>query len=117
MRSQEQPHLCAIWLDEQDCRVLEKMLTLQQRSEIGEFFRDSLLDRIDLEREVELAGKAASVPHGWISRFNSLGIVIPVIHNAWNAWWSLETVGRSVAAIQYLSGLMYFEGDDAIFDM
>lgn len=97
--------------------VLEKMVTQQQRDEIGKFFHDSLMERIDLERGSSFAGKAVTVPHGWISRFNSLGLILPIIPDVWNTWWSLESVGRAVAALQYLSGFMYFEGENPIFDM
>jgi len=97
-------------------KVLEKMATLAQRRQIAEFFCDSLLERLDLERGLHFCGSGVSA-YGWMSRFNSLGIVVPVIPSIWKAWWSLETVGRAVAAIQYFSGFMYFEGENPIFEM
>ena len=33
----------------------------------------------------------------------------------WTAWWSLETVGRAIAAVQYISCLMYPEYEDPVF--
>lgn len=96
-------------------KVLEKMATPAQRQQIAEFFCDSLLERLDLERGLYFSGSGASA-YGWMSRFNSLGIVTPIIPNIWKAWWSLETVGRAVAAVQYLSGLMYFDGENPVFE-
>lgn len=47
---------------------------------------------------------------------NSLGLVMSVIPTVWAEWWKLGTTGRSISAIQYLSGLMYFEGENPVFD-
>jgi hypothetical protein len=33
----------------------------------------------------------------------------------WTAWWSLDTVGRAIAAVQYLSCLMYPENENPVF--
>jgi hypothetical protein len=91
-------------------RVFEKMLTMEQRMRIFEFFRDSFLTRLDQER-----GFVQISAYGWMCRFNSLGGVMPRIDWLWEAWWSLSTPGRAVAAIQYISGLMYFEGQNPLF--
>lgn len=96
--------------------VLEKMLTAKQCSQVGELFVDSMLVRLDSETELRMSGSRASA-HGWISRLNSLGLVMPVIPTVWAEWWKLDTTGRSISAIQYLSGLMYFEGENPVFDM
>lgn len=96
--------------------VLEKMLTPRQRIQIADFLCESLMERLDAERGLTFAGSGASA-FGWMSRLNSLGIVMPIIPRIWEAWWSLDTVGRAVAAIQYLSGFMYFDGENPIFKM
>jgi hypothetical protein len=96
--------------------VLAQMATASQRDEITKFFRDSFLERIDAERGLAFEGKGATA-YGWMARFNSLGIVLPIIPDVWEAWWSLETVGRAIAAIQYLSGFMYFDGENPVFTM
>ena len=94
--------------------VFEKMLTAQQLDEVCEFFRDSFLERLDVERELSpVPSKFPST--AWIDRFNSLGLVIPWIEVIWNSWWSLDTPGRAMAAIQYCSGLMYFDEDNPLF--
>lgn len=96
-------------------KVLEKMTTPDQRKQIGEFFCDSLLERLDDERGLSVRGSAGTA-YEWMFRFNSLGIVMPVIPNVWETWWSFDTVGRAVAALQYLSGLMYFDGENPVFE-
>ena len=96
--------------------VLNKMLTDQQRSEVDLFFRDSFIHRLDAERGLRMVGSGATA-HGWMFRLNSLGIVTDLISEVWDLWWALSTVGRAVSAIQYLSGLMYFDGENPVFDM
>ena len=95
-------------------RIFEKMVTAEQYAEIVEFFRDSFLIRLDKERGFVYEGSKTPA-YGWIQRLNSFGIILPEIDVLWNAWWSLDTPGRAVAAIQYCSGLMYYEGENPLF--
>lgn len=88
-------------------KVFEKMLTPEQRTAVAEFFRDSFLARLDIETHVFPKDADKRPAFAWLRRFNSLGIILPNLDIVWNAWWSLETAGRAIAAIQYLSGLMY----------
>jgi hypothetical protein len=94
--------------------VLETMLTPARREAVYEFFRDSFTSRLDAERGFLDLGSETPV-HIWIGRFNSLGIVMPRIDLLWESWWGLDTPGRAVAALQYCSGLMYFEGENPLF--
>ena len=97
-------------------QVFNKMVTSGQAQDIFEFFKDSFLVRLDQERGfVYQAGRTPA--YGWMARFNSLGLVMPRIDLLWNAWWSFDTPGRAVAAVQYLSGLMYFEGENPLFGL
>lgn len=48
--------------------------------------------------------------NAWIYRFNSLGIVAPVIQQIWEAWWTLGHPGKAVCAVMYASGLVYLKG-------
>lgn len=91
--------------------VFEKMMTPEQREAVFEFFRDSFLIRLDAERGFVYSGSKTPA-YGWMGRFSSLGIILPGIEKLWNTWWSLNTPGRAVAALQYCSGLMYFEWDE-----
>jgi hypothetical protein len=42
-------------------------------------------------------------------------VLRPDLGSLWTAWWSLETVGRAVAAVQYISCLMYPENENPVF--
>jgi hypothetical protein len=97
-------------------KVLSNMLTELQRSEVGKFFRDSFLKRLDVESELRMTGSRASA-HGWMQRFNSLGIVMPIISDVWKSWWQFDSMGRAISAIQYLSGLIYYDVENPVFDM
>ena len=97
-------------------KVFEKMMTAAQREAVYAFFRDSFLERLDLERTfAEVRNNAP--PASWIARFNSLGVVMPRIDIIWNEWWKLETPGRAVAALQYCSCLMYFDEENPLFEI
>lgn len=96
-------------------KVFEKMLSSpQQRAKVFEFMRDCFLERLDHERGFDCEGGKA-MAHGWIYRFNSIGLVLPKINEIWEAWWTLDTSGKAVAALEYCSGLMYLEGSNPLF--
>jgi hypothetical protein len=94
--------------------IFEKMVSPQRQDAIYEFFRDSFLERLDAERGFVYSGSHTPA-FGWMGRFNSVGLVMPKIDLLWKPWWSLDTPGRAVAALQYCSGLMYFEGENPLF--
>jgi hypothetical protein len=95
--------------------VFEKMMTAAQREAVYEFFRDSFRERLEIERGFsEMRNDQPTFC--WIDRFNSLGMIMPRIELIWNDWWTLETPGRAVAALQYCSCLMYFNGENPLFD-
>ena len=94
--------------------ILEKMVTPAQRERILVFFHDGFLDRLDIERG--FATTSVQPPaYSWMWRFNSLGIVAPIIERVWTSWWSLESPGQAVSALMYASGLMYRRGENPIF--
>ncbi|WP_298861837.1 hypothetical protein [uncultured Gimesia sp.] len=95
--------------------VFENMLTPKQLTEVTLFFRDSFLERLDSEREIPQLQKGFP-SLGWLGRFNSLGVIVPNIEPIWNAWWTVKTPGRAITAIQYCSSLMYFEGENPLFE-
>jgi hypothetical protein len=102
-------------------QILEKMLSESERQSLYDFFRDGFLDRIEEERgfvyeqsrdPLISSGKSANA---WIFRFNSLGIVAPVIQRIWDAWWTLDHPGKAVCAVMYASGLVYLKGENPIY--
>lgn len=58
------------------------------------------------------SGKSANA---WIFRFNTLGIVAPVIEQIWEGWWALDHPGKAVCAVMYASGLVYLKGENPIY--
>jgi hypothetical protein len=96
--------------------IFERMVTPERRDAIFEFFRDSFLERLDAERGFTYSGMGTPA-YGWMERFNSVGLIMPRIDLLWEPWWSLETPGRAMAALQYCSGLMYFEGENPLFGL
>lgn len=90
-------------------KVLDRMATPAQRTRICEFFRDSLLMRLDAE--VGFDGLDSSV---WLFRLNSLARVIDRIDMIWTPWWDMGTPGRAIAALHFLSGLIYRENENPI---
>ena len=102
-------------------QILEKMLSESERQSLYDFFRDGFLDRIESERGFAYeqsrdpmisSGKSAN---SWIFRFNSLGIVAPVIPQIWEAWWTLDHPGKAVCAVMYASGLVYLKSENPIY--
>jgi hypothetical protein len=94
--------------------IFDKMLTPEQRSSIFDYFKDCFLLRLDQERGF-MYGASQTPAYGWMCRFNSMGIVMPRIDMLWQAWWTLDTPGRAVAAVEYISGLMYPSGHNPLF--
>lgn len=102
-------------------QILEKMLSETERRSLYDFFRDGFLDRVEAERgfvyeqsrdEMIASGRSANA---WIFRFNSLGIVAPVIQPIWEAWWRFDHPGKAVCAVMYASGLVYLKGENPIY--
>jgi hypothetical protein len=95
-------------------QICEKMLSPREQRALLEFFCDGFLDRIEVERGFlyDPGGKRANA---WIYRFNSLGIVAPVIRQIWEAWWRLDHPGKAVCAVMYASGLVYLKGENPIY--
>jgi hypothetical protein len=102
-------------------QTLEKMMSESERHALCDFFRDGFLDRLEAERgfiydqsrdPMISSGKSANA---WIFRFNTLGIVAPVIQQIWEAWWVLDHSGKAVCAVMYASGLVYLKGENPIY--
>lgn len=94
--------------------ILDKMLSDDERRRLLSFFGDALLDRLDRERGFKFVRPGRSA-QGWISRFNSLGLVAPVIPDAWRSWWAFDSPGQAVCAVMYATGLVYLKGENPIY--
>ncbi len=89
--------------------ILDKMLTAEQTDGMCRFFRDSFLARLDADRSVKNSNL-------WIFRLNSLGLIIPKVEILWTPWWEFDTAGRTVAGLQYCSGLMYRSNENPLYE-
>lgn len=76
--------------------------------------RQSILEEIDEQRGLTYKGAAAR-PYRWLGALATYGVVLPDIELLWTAWWSLDTIGRATAAVQYASCLIYPENENPIF--
>jgi len=97
-----------------DQRVFEQCLNEAQRETASEFIRHAILEEIDEQRGLSHSG-SRSRPYRWFGALTSYGVLRPDAHRLWTDWWSLNTIGRSVAAVQYISCLMYSERENPVF--
>ncbi len=93
---------------------LTKMMSAEERRRLLDLFVDGLLDRLDLERDFVFERPGAA-SQAWIWRFNSLGIVAPIIPDLWRSWWAFDGHGQAVSAIKYVSGLIYLRDENPIY--
>jgi len=73
---------------------------------VSEFMRGAILEEIDDQRGLTYGGIGAR-PYRWITALTTNGVLLPDVDQLWTVWWSIDTVGRAVAAAQYISCLMY----------
>lgn len=97
-----------------DCHVFDVHLTPKQTEAVSTFMREAILEEIDEQRGLAYQGMSAR-PYRWIRALTSYGVLLPDVQRIWTAWWSLETVGRAIAAVQYNSCLMYSENENPVF--
>lgn len=81
--------------------ICERMLSAQERTAFNDFLVDGLLDRVEAASGIHYPAP------GWIARFNSVGLVAPVIRPIWEDWWLLNNPGKAASAVQYASSLVY----------
>jgi hypothetical protein len=86
----------------------------EQRAAISDYMGRTLLDEIDDQRGLSYRGMGAR-PYRWVGALTTHGVLFPDIERLWTSWWSLDTVGRAVAAIQYFSCLMYANAENPVF--
>lgn len=95
-------------------RVFEEHLNQNQAEVVSAYMRQAILEEIDEQRGLKYQG-ARVKPYRWIRALTTYGVLRPDMASLWAAWWSIETVGRAVAAIQYISCLMYPENENPVF--
>jgi hypothetical protein len=96
-----------------DRRIFE-VLNPKQTAAISEFMRQTILQEIDHQRGLAFQGMAAR-PYHWFRALATYGVVLPDVDRLWTAWWSIDTIGRAISAVQYISCLLYSEYENPVF--
>jgi hypothetical protein len=94
--------------------VLDAHLTAAQAVAVSEFMRESVLQEIDAQRGLAYSGKGAR-PYRWFTALTTYGVLQADVDQLWTEWWSISTVGRAIAAVQYISCLMYRDNENPVF--
>ncbi len=81
---------------------------------VSRFIRNTILDKIDQERDLSFFGMHAS-PYSWVCTIGTFGTAFPDISDLWEEWWDCSTVGRACGVLQYASSLMYPDDKNPIF--
>lgn len=97
-----------------DRAIFEKYLTFKQTAAVSEFMRQIILDEMDDQSGLAYQSSKAR-PYRWIRALTTYGVLLPDVDRLWGEWWSLDTVGRAIAAAQYVSCLMYPENENPVF--
>lgn len=97
-----------------DRQVFEVHLSPKESAAASEFMRETILEEIDSQRGLSYEGTKAR-PYRWVRALTTYGVLRPDANRLWTAWWSQDTVGRAVAAVQYISCLMYSEYENPVF--
>lgn len=95
--------------------LFESMMTTAQGEAVKAFIIESMLARFDRERG--FIYEASRTPaYAWLRALNDLGGSVPILEKLWTRWWEIDSPGKAVSALMYVSGLIYTEGENPIFD-
>jgi len=97
-----------------DRHVFDTHLTPKQTAAVAEFMCQAILQEVDEQRGLAYRGSNAR-PYRWIRALTTYGVLRPDIDRLWTAWWSVGTIGRAVASVQYISALMYPSEANPVF--
>lgn len=94
--------------------VFNRHLTPNQTKAVADFMRSSILEEIDDQRGLSYSGSGTR-PYRWVTAVTTHGVLFPDIEHLWQEWWSIATVGRAVATVQYVSCLIYPQHENPVF--
>ena len=97
-----------------DRHVFDLHLTSKQSAVVSEFMRQAILEEVDDQRGLTFQGSRMR-PYRWFGALTTYGVLRPDLDRLWTEWWTLSSVGRAVAAVQYISCLMYSEYENPVF--
>jgi len=95
-------------------QVFDVHLTSDQGAAVSQFMRQTILEEIDDQRGLAFQGMGAR-PYNWFEALTTYGVLLPDVDRLWTAWWSIDTIGRAISAVQYISCLMYLESENPVF--
>jgi hypothetical protein len=97
-----------------NCHVFDTHLSPKQSSASADFIRQTILEEIDDQRGLTYKGSGAR-SYRWFGALTSYGVLLPDVENLWHGWWSIDTLGKAVATVQYVSCLMYPVNENPVF--
>lgn len=97
-----------------DQHIFDLHLTPKQSAVVSEFMRQTILEEIDDQRGLAFQGSRRR-PYRWFRALTTYGVLRPDLDHLWIVWWTLNSVGRAIAAVQYISCLMYSEKENPVF--
>ncbi len=97
-----------------DRHIFDLHLSPKQSAVVSEFMQQAILEEIGDQRGLAFQGSRIR-PYRWFRALTTYGVLRPDIDCLWAAWWSLDTIGRAIAAVQYISCLMYTENENPVF--
>ena len=96
-------------------QIFDKHLTQDQTTAVSEFMRENRFSRKSTINEDLAIKEWVRDLYRWIAALTTHGVLLPDVDRLWTAWWSLSTVGRAIAVVQYISCLMYPNNENPIF--
>jgi hypothetical protein len=96
-------------------RVFEEILSPSEVTAVADYFRSGILREVDEQRGLQYASSRAR-PYRWFRAFATYGVLLRDIQQLWSAWWAVETIGRAVAVLQYISCLIYDDRSNPVFE-
>ena len=97
-----------------DPQIFNLHLSERQREVVTEFLRQTILEELDHQRGLAFQGADAR-PYRWFGALTTYGVLRPDLSRLWRPWWALDTIGRAIGAVQYISCLMYPEKENRVF--
>jgi hypothetical protein len=94
--------------------VFDGHLTPTQTTAVSDFMRHSILEEINDQRGLNYEGTGAR-PYRWVTALTTHGVILPDVDRVWDSWWLIDTVGKAVAAVQYISCLIYMANENPAF--
>jgi hypothetical protein len=90
------------------------LLSEKQRNAVERYFREGILMAIDAGHRLRSASSNAAC-YRWLYDIGSFASVFPRLSQLWSSWWDLNSEGRAIGALQYMSCLMYEAAANPVF--